>query len=56
MPSSIDKSLVPISNESMPGTAAIAAAFDIAWGVSSITTTSVAALIAAQAAPVPIGT
>ena len=39
----------------MPGTAAIAAAFSIARGVSSMTTTRVAASIATVAAAVDTG-
>ena len=53
MPNSIARSLVPISSESMPGTAAIAAALAIAVGVSSMTITRVAALIAAQVSASP---
>src|SRR5439155_10031658 len=53
IPSSIARSLVPISSESMPGTAAIAAAFSIAVGVSSMTMTRVAALIAVQVSASP---
>ena len=55
MPSSIERSLAPTSRQSMPGTAAIAAAFFTALGVSIITVINVLSSLCFVISPSGIG-